>query len=48
MQFELNEQQRMIKEAAADFAAREIAPVAAELDEHERFPRIHPGIGGSQ
>lgn len=38
MQFELNEQQRMIKEAAADFAAREVAPIAAAIDEEERFP----------
>jgi len=36
--FELTEQQRMIRDAAADFAAREIAPVAAELDREERFP----------
>jgi len=28
--FELTEQQRMIKNAAADFAAREIVPIAAE------------------
>ncbi len=38
MQFELTEQQRMIKDAAADFAAREIAPIAAQMDEEERFP----------
>ncbi len=38
MHFELTEQQRMIRDAAADFAAREIAPVAAELDREERFP----------
>jgi len=38
VQFELTEQQRMIKELAADFAAREIAPIAAQIDEEERFP----------
>ncbi len=38
MDFQLTEQQRMIKEAAADFAAREVAPIAAELDHEERFP----------
>ena len=38
MQFELTEQQRMIREAAADFAAREVAPIAAEIDEKEQFP----------
>lgn len=38
MQFEFNEQQRMIRDMARDFAAREIAPIAAEIDETERFP----------
>ncbi|MFO7653274.1 MAG: acyl-CoA dehydrogenase [Candidatus Krumholzibacteriia bacterium] len=39
MQFQLTEQQRMIREAAADFAARAIAPIAAEIDREERFPQ---------
>ncbi len=38
MQFELTEQQRMIRDMARDFAAKEIAPIAAEIDEQERFP----------
>ncbi len=38
MRFELTENQRMIKDAAADFAAREITPIAAELDHTEKFP----------
>ena len=38
MQFELNEQQRMIRDMARDFAAKEVAPVAAENDHLERFP----------
>nr|MEE4267910.1 acyl-CoA dehydrogenase [Candidatus Krumholzibacteria bacterium] len=38
MQFEFSEQQRMIKEAAAGFAAREVAPIAAQIDQEERFP----------
>ncbi len=38
MQFEFNEQQRMIRDMARDFATREIAPIAAELDEQEKFP----------
>jgi butyryl-CoA dehydrogenase len=38
VQFQLSEQQRMIREAAADFAVRKIAPVAAELDREKRFP----------
>jgi len=36
--FELNEQQRMIRDLARDFATREIAPVAAHLDEAEEYP----------
>ncbi len=38
MQFELTEQQRMIRDMARDFAAREVAPQAAENDREERFP----------
>lgn len=38
MDFALTEQQRMIRDAAAEFAAKEIAPLAAELDHEERFP----------
>jgi len=38
VQFEFNEQQRMIRDLARDFAAREIAPIAAEIDEQEKFP----------
>jgi butyryl-CoA dehydrogenase len=39
VQFELTEQQRMIRDTAADFAARKIAPFAAALDREERFPQ---------
>ncbi len=39
MHFQLNEQQRMIRDLARDFANREIVPVAAELDASERFPK---------
>ena len=38
MQFELTEQQRMIRDMARDFAQREVAPIAAEIDREERFP----------
>ncbi|MBN1503687.1 MAG: acyl-CoA dehydrogenase [Candidatus Eisenbacteria bacterium] len=38
MQFELTNEQKMIQEAARDFAQKEIAPVAAELDREEKFP----------
>jgi len=36
--FNLSEQQRMIRDMARDFAQQHIAPVAAELDHAERFP----------
>ena len=38
MDFELNEEQRMIQEMARNFAEKEVAPLAAELDETHRFP----------
>ncbi len=38
MNFQLSEQQRMIRDMARDFAQKTVAPVAAELDHHERFP----------
>ena len=38
MDFELNGAQRLIKETAAAFAARRIAPVARQNDIEERFP----------
>src|SRR6204780_219774 len=38
MDFELTEEQRMIRDTARDFATREIAPKAAELDKTGRWP----------
>jgi butyryl-CoA dehydrogenase len=38
MQFEFTEEQKMIQDAARDFARKEIGPVAAQLDEEEKFP----------
>ena len=38
MDFELSEKQQGIKERAAEFADREVAPYAAELDREDRFP----------
>ncbi|NJD68061.1 MAG: acyl-CoA dehydrogenase [Candidatus Methylomirabilota bacterium] len=38
MDFELSEAQQAIQAMVRDFAEREIAPVAADLDEHEAFP----------
>ncbi len=37
--FPLSEEQKMIRDAARDFAQNEIAPVAAEFDESGEFPR---------
>ncbi|MBC8426439.1 acyl-CoA dehydrogenase [bacterium] len=38
MDFQLTEQQRMIRDAARDFAQKELAPHAAEWDRNETFP----------
>jgi len=38
MEFDLNEEQRMIRKMVRDFAEKEIAPKAAELDETKEFP----------
>src|SRR5580704_3736446 len=46
MQLELNETQRMVQQAARDYATRVIQPQAADIDKHERFPReILKGLG---
>lgn len=38
MDFDLTEEQRLVRGAARDFAAREIAPKAAEIDKSGRWP----------
>ncbi len=38
MDFELNEEQQLIRQTAREFARREVAPKAAEIDENHRFP----------
>jgi alkylation response protein AidB-like acyl-CoA dehydrogenase len=38
MDFELSNEQRGVKERAAEFADREVAPYAAEWDREDRFP----------
>jgi butyryl-CoA dehydrogenase len=38
MDFDLSEEQRMIRDTARDFAAREVAPKASELDKNGRWP----------
>jgi alkylation response protein AidB-like acyl-CoA dehydrogenase len=39
LDFELGKEQREIRDRAAEFADREVAPRAAELDREDRFPR---------
>ena len=39
MDFMLTEQQKMMKKLFAEFAEKEVKPLAAEVDEEERFPR---------
>ena len=39
MDFMLTEQQQMMKKLFAEFAEKEVKPLAAETDEEERFPR---------
>src|SRR3954449_13375793 len=38
MDFELTEEQRLVQQTARDFAQREIAPKAAEIDKSGRWP----------
>jgi butyryl-CoA dehydrogenase len=38
MNFELNEEQKMIRKMVRDFAEKEIAPIAQETDKREQFP----------
>ncbi len=38
MNFELNEEQKMIQKIVRDFAEKELKPIAGELDETGRFP----------
>jgi len=38
MQLELNEQQKMIQKMVREFAEKEVAPIAAELDAKEEYP----------
>ncbi len=39
MKFELTEEQRLFREMVRDFAAREVAPLAKQVDEEGVFPR---------
>ncbi len=47
MDFELTEEQRMVKEAAADFAKNTLAPRAEEFDQNEEIPKkIYQELAG--
>src|SRR4030066_483497 len=39
MNFELTEDQKMVQEAAREFAQKRVAPIAKEMDEKEEVPR---------
>lgn len=39
MDFELNEEQLMVQSSVREFAQNEIAPLAREYDEAEKFPK---------
>jgi alkylation response protein AidB-like acyl-CoA dehydrogenase len=46
MHLELSETQRLVQQAAREYATRVIQPQAADIDKHERFPReILKGLG---
>ena len=38
MDFSLTEDQKMLKTMVADFASKELEPIAAQIDEESRFP----------
>jgi butyryl-CoA dehydrogenase len=40
MDFMLTEQQKMMKKLFSEFAEKEVKPIAGEIDEEERFPRV--------
>jgi isovaleryl-CoA dehydrogenase len=44
--FELDDAHRMLRDTVADWAAREIGPIAAEIDERDEFPmQLWPQMG---
>ncbi|MDH3284030.1 MAG: acyl-CoA dehydrogenase family protein [Acidobacteriota bacterium] len=47
MNFELNEEQRMIRQAASEFAAKELAPHVRDWDREAHFPRDAMKTAGS-
>lgn len=43
MDLQLTQEQQMVRDMARDFAQKEVAPKAAELDQKGQFPSIHLG-----
>jgi len=48
MDFSLNEQEKMLQTLARSFAAKEVAPRAAEIDRSNEFPADLPRGSGSR
>ncbi len=46
MDFKLSDEQKMIQNMARDFAQKEVAPKAMELDHKSEFPKMHLGKMG--
>lgn len=44
MDFNLTEQQKMMKKLFSEFAEKEVKPLAGEIDEEERFPRDRKSV----
>src|SRR2546427_709221 len=45
MDFDLTDAQRLIRDLTREFAEREVAPRAAEIDRADEFPQTAPGTG---
>lgn len=46
MEFKLNEDQQLMKDMFVEFTEQFVKPIAAELDEQERFPEeLIPQLG---
>ena len=38
MEFKLNDEQQLLRDMIREFTEKEVRPIAAEIDENERFP----------
>ena len=47
MNFHFNEEEQEILDMLHDFCLKEVAPIAAEIDEEERFPPSSLRVRGS-